>query len=195
MAKKLLYGKGVNDSDEFVRECGKIDQIYCHWANMMCRCFSIKYAKRRTLCDGCDVCEEWMIFSNFKRWCKSSESGYVDGYCLDKDILVSNNKIYSPETCCFVPKEINTIINKQKRQRGSLPIGVTKYNNRYLSQISKHKKRIFLGYFDTPEDAFLAYKREKEAYIKEVAQKYYDNGEITKRVYDALMKYEVEITD
>lgn len=36
---------------------------------------------------------------------------------------------------------------------------------------------------------------EKEKYIKDVAQEYYDKGDITKRVYDALMKYEVEITD
>jgi hypothetical protein len=120
---------------------------------------------------------------------------YVDGYCLDKDILVSNNKIYSPETCCFVPKEINTIINRQKRQRGSLPIGVTKNKNKYLSQISKHKKRIILGYFDTPEDAFLAYKREKESYIKEVADDYYNKGLITKRVHDALYNWTIEITD
>ena len=36
---------------------------------------------------------------------------------------------------------------------------------------------------------------QKEQYIKELAEKYFQEGKITKRVYDALMKYEVDITD
>ena len=39
------------------------------------------------------------------------------------------------------------------------------------------------------------YKQEKEAYIKEVADEYYSKGLITKRVYDALYNWTVEITD
>lgn len=41
----------------------------------------------------------------------------------------------------------------------------------------------------------MSYKHEKEAYIKQLAAKYYSDGKITKRVYDALMMYQVEITD
>ena len=45
----------------------------------------------------------------------------------------------------------------------------------------------------TPEEAFLAYKKDKEAYIKDVANKWKDK--IDPRAYEALMNYEVEITD
>ena len=38
-------------------------------------------------------------------------------------------------------------------------------------------------------------KRRKNIVVKELAEKYFQEGKITKRVYDALMKYEVEITD
>ena len=56
-------------------------------------------------------------------------------------------------------------------------------------------KKVRVGLFPTIESAFNAYKESKESYIKKIAQEYYDRGEITERVYDALMRYEVEITD
>ena len=51
----------------------------------------------------------------------------------------------------------------------------------------------YLGLFNTELEAFYAYKQAKETYIKEVANKWKD--QIDPRVYNALMKYEVEITD
>lgn len=53
--------------------------------------------------------------------------------------------------------------------------------------------RRHLGTFDTPEEAFQAFKTEKEAYIKEVADKW--KGQITKQVYQAMYNYKIEITD
>ena len=104
--------------------------------------------------------------------------------------------MYSPDTCCFVPNEINALFIKHDSKRGKYPIGVSLHNKKFCARINIFKKgSVWLGTFDTPELAFLAYKRAKEAYIKDTAQMYYDKGKITKRVYDALMKYEVEITD
>ena len=54
-------------------------------------------------------------------------------------------------------------------------------------------KKKTLGYYITAEEAFYAYKQAKEAHIKEVANKWKDQIDI--RVYEALMKYEVEIMD
>ena len=51
----------------------------------------------------------------------------------------------------------------------------------------------YIGDYKTPEDAFYAYKKCKESYLKHLADKY--KGEIPDKVYDALYKYEVEITD
>lgn len=65
----------------------------------------------------------------------------------------------------------------------------------YGAKVTLYGTKKHLGTYKTIEEAFAAYKREKEAYIKEVAQKYYDEDKITKRVYDALMNYKVEITD
>lgn len=77
-----------------------------------------------------------------------------------------------------------------------LPIGVcknTSARSRKPYRVYLRKKKI--GDYYTVEEAFSAYKEAKETYIKEIATEYYSRGEITKRVYDAMMRYEVEITD
>ena len=113
---------------------------------------------------------------------------------LDKDIIKKGNKVYSPNTCVFVPHSINTLFVKSNKVRGEYYIGVYKNGNKFEAQLSKgNGKQIPLGLYDTPEEAFLTYKQAKEAYIKEVAEEY--KGKIDPRAYEALMKYEVEITD
>lgn len=189
---KKVFGVGINDYDGVVRTLGITSDAYRHWKLMLERCYNEKY----TWYKDCKVCDEWLRFSNFKKWFDDPINGYVNGYCLDKDILIKNNKVYSPETCCFVPPFINTIFVKRKALRGDCPIGVTKRSNgKYFVQMQKYGKPQRLGTYITKDDAFLVYKKSKESYIKEVAQKYYNEGKITKKVFDALMNYEVEITD
>ena len=65
----------------------------------------------------------------------------------------------------------------------------------YKAAYDRNGKSTLIGQFDTPEHAFLAYKKAKEEYIKEVAQEYYNSGKIDKKVYEALLRYQIEITD
>lgn len=58
-----------------------------------------------------------MYFSNFLKWFNGN---YIKGYALDKDILIKGNKVYSPETCCFVPYEINTLVTNRKNGRNGI---------------------------------------------------------------------------
>ena len=189
----LVCGIGINDIETFIwsQEC--ISNAYVCWRNMILRCYDIKCLEKEPSYKGCYVCEDWLRFSNFKIW---YDKNHIDGYELDKDILFKHNKIYSPETCCFVPQFLNTLLINVRKIRGQYPIGIRRVpSGRFIARVSYVGKRKHLGTFDTIEEAFAAYKQAKEAYIKEVAQKYYDEGKITERVYDALMKYEVEITD
>ena len=80
---------------------------------------------------------------------------------------------------------------------GKYPIGVT-YKRRdgvFEVQCRLNGKETYLGRRAIPEQGFLLYKEHKESYIKQVAQEEYDNGNITKGCYKAMMNYEVEITD
>ncbi len=57
------------------------------------------------------------------------------------------------------------------------------------------KKQKYIGRYDTEQEAFIAYKKAKESYIKEVAKKEYVVGNISKACFEGMMKYEVEIGD
>ena len=165
------------------------------WNSMINRCYNPKATSRRPTYQECSVCDEWLTFSNFKKWFEDPTNGYQEGYHLDKDILVKGNCEYAPNKCCFVPQEINSLVTNCRKKRGVYPIGVSKSRNTYLAHLSYYSTQFCIGSFKNPEDAFQAYKVAKEQYIKELAEKYFQEGKITKKVYDALMKYEVEITD
>lgn len=187
--RRGVYGVGINDYD------GSTVKLlsYSKWNNMLMRCYDRNYHKKKPTYSDCFVCDEWLLFSNFKKW---FDEHYIDGYVLDKDILIKGNKVYSPDTCCFVPSALNSLLTKRDFHRGSYPIGVQKPpRGRFLASIHINGKTTKIGRFDTIEEAFAAYKQAKEKHIKEVAQSYFDKGEIAEHVYKALMNYKVEITD
>jgi len=191
--KGKVFGVGINDS---LLPVGCNNVAYRRWVAMLHRCYG-NFSKKHPTYSVCSVCEEWLVFSNFEKW---FEENYKEGYELDKDLLSGkDNKVYSPETCCFLPQRINKLILTNKGRRSNI-IGSSKKGDKwesFLSALDKDGKkiRVHIGYFDSPQEAFAAYKRTKESYIKEVAQEYYDNNEITEKVYNALMNYKVEITD
>ncbi len=159
---------------------------YMCWFSMLQRCYNKKSQEKHPTYIGCYIVEEWHNFQNFAKW---FEENYIENWHLDKDILVKGNKVYSPETCCFVPQEINSLFTKRKKDRGCYPIGGSKINNRYISQLRGY----CIGSYPTPEEAFQSYKEAKEKYIKEIADKW--KGLISDKVYEAMYNYQVEITD
>ena len=185
---KKVYGKGIIDVSYVTNGMLSIRT----WKNMLKRCYDENVRYKFPTYKDCDVCDEWLYFSNFKRW---FDENYVKGYQLDKDILVKGNKIYSPNTCCFVPQEINKLLTKGDAIRGDLPLGVGLLRGKFVARISINKELIQIGLFDNPILAFEAYKQAKERHIKQVAQSYFDSHKISKKVYDALMSHEIEIKD
>ena len=182
-----VYGVGVFD-----KKLGE-DNLPSEkiWRKVMNRCYSDKFKARNKSYKEVSIYEEWLTYSNFKEW---FDKHYIAGWELDKDILVKGNKTYSPSTCCFVPSRINTLFTNCKRSRGVYPIGVSYCKDeRFVAYLDMDKKRRHLGSFDTPKEAFQAYKVAKEAYIKEVADKWKD--QLEPRVYEAMYNYKVEITD
>lgn len=193
---KSTYGIGYFGEGDYKSGSNrKMHNYYVAWANILNRCYNKQHQEKyQPTYSGCSVADRWHNFQVFAEWFCTN---HKDGFALDKDILVKGNKIYSPETCCFVPQEINNVLTKTNILRGDLPIGVRKEGNKYAAEVKRklsdtlRKHRI--GVFDTPEEAFQAYKIAKEAYIKEVADKY--KNQITEQVYQALYNYKVEITD
>lgn len=190
--RKLVCGVGVFDADYSKLKDERTKKAYRDWNNMLQRCYGKSNFPSKPAYKECVVCEEWHSFLKFREW---FDENYIEGYFLDKDVLIKGNKIYSPNTCSYIPSFINTLLLNRRSARGEYPIGVQKQKYGFSAKLWKQRKPHYIGFYKNEKDAFLAYKKAKEEYIKEVAQKYYDKGDITKRVYDALMKYEVEITD
>jgi hypothetical protein len=186
-----VYGVGFIGQGKYTSKInGKTTKVYDTWTGILRRCYSKKFHLKYSTYKYCTVEQSWHNFQVFAKW---FEENYVEGFQLDKDILVKGNKVYSPETCCFVPQEINSIFVSCKSVRGRYPLGVSESNKKFKGSIQLKGKQVTLGRFNTPEEAFQAYKTAKEAYIKEVADKWKDR--ITKECYGALYNYVVEITD
>ena len=195
------YGKNMYGVAVVGTKYSSHTKEYEVWNNILVRCFDEKYKEKYPTYKNVTCCEEWLLFENFYEWLHSQENfdKWINGkrWDVDKDILVKGNKVYSPNNCCLVPNNVNKLFSKNDSRRGSLPIGVCVKNGLFYVSCSNPftRKTEFLGYSNTPEQGFLMYKKKKELYIKQVAEFEYNNGNITKQCYDAMMKYEVEITD
>lgn len=162
--KRKIYGIGYyNDSNGNTKISSSLPS-YRTWCRMLERCYSADFLKRRPTYRGCTVCEEWQNLYNFNKW-------YEENYYtipgqrmnLDKDILAKGNKIYSPETCIFVPSDINMVFTKADSIRGDLPIGVyyDVGHNGYVARVSFKGKQVYLKQCKCPIEAFLYYKKTK----------------------------------
>ena len=195
-----VFGVGIKGLEPTVDENGEVLDSYNCWIGMLKRCYSAKYQEKYPTYKGCSVCDEWLYYPNFKKW-------YEENYYeinnktaqLDKDIIIKGNKVYSPDTCVFVPSFINTLFTKCQKTRGKLPIGVyyDKTSKKYQANLSIFKDgksvRKHLGCFDAVNEAFEVYKKAKEEYIKEIADEYKDK--IPAKLYEAMYSYKVDIDD
>jgi hypothetical protein len=195
---RSVFGVGYLGEGKYaVSKKYKCTPQYVTWKRMLERCYDEKFQVKNPTYKGCLVCDEWHNFQNFAKW--HDENYYeIEGEImhLDKDILVKNNNIYSPDKCCFVTKNINILFTKNNIKRGSLPIGVYwhKRDKKFSVVCGNGKGRTtHLGYHNTPEEAFKKYKSHKEKLIKRIAEEYISL--IPDKLYKALISYQVEITD
>ena len=111
----MVEGKGINDMPKGWRlENEKNRRIYKTWSNMLCRCYSKKYHEKRPTYKNCNVCDRWLLLSNFIKDFKLidgyDEEKFLNGELeLDKDIKSNGqNKEYSLENCILVNQSENT---------------------------------------------------------------------------------------
>ena len=179
---------------------GKLTDEFIIWNNMLQRCYDPKYQERYPTYKGCKVEEYLLNFQNMGKWI--NENYYEipgEKICLDKDILCKGNKIYSRDTCIFVPQRINNLFTKRDKSRGDTPIGVTPTSsgNYRVDCNNGYGKLNYLGSYSTEKEAFEIYKNYKEKVIKEVIDSY--EGKIPEPFYsrlrEAMYNYEVEMDD
>lgn len=158
------------------------------WSLMLGRCYNPSFREYpRYGGRGVEVYKEWHNFQNFAEW---HEKHYIDGFEMDKDLKIKGSKVYSPDTCTFIPPCVNKLLISSNACRGKYPVGVSLKQHpngrpRYMAACTGQ----YLGYHDTPEKAFEVYKKFKESYIKKVAEEYKEV--LDPCVYENLMGWEV----
>ena len=194
VAKRLVFGVGLNDVDFEVVSRGNQIWQYRLWKNMLNRCFSEKEKQRHPTYRDVTCCDEWLSFANFFEWINKEVDygGKRDNFDLDKDLLVKGNKTYSPEFCSFVPAAVNKLLTDRSNDKGEFPVGFyfDKRAGKFRVQFNCFGKSKHLGLYTTVEDASFAYKTAKEAHIKIVATQY--KGVLKPAVYESLMNWEIE---
>jgi len=129
------------------------------WRSMLQRCYCEKSSEKNITYKDVTVCDEWLNMQTFSKWYYDN---FVPGFALDKDLLSGESKIYSPETCIFIPSELNIFLISGSTRNTSTQRGVY-----WCKQTSKWKARIYptgskscinLGSFNSIEKAGEAYK-------------------------------------
>lgn len=163
---------------------------YAVWRGMIRICYKEEMQDKHPTYVGCYVCDEWHDFQAFAGWIESQKYGNC-GYQLDKDILITGNKIYSPDTCCFVPRELNMLLIDSGASRGHYPQGVSlkKENGKFQAGLRVNGKTRHIGYFDCPNKAHQTYKTAKERYVKNKALEWANR--IEWNVFLALMNWQL----
>jgi hypothetical protein len=145
---KSVYGVGYLGVGKFKAHIGvKSTKMYKVWSGMLERCYSEKYHIKKPTYKDCSVDERWHNFQVFAEWHKKN---YKEGFELDKDILVKGNKIYSPETCCFVPQKINEVFKTSSSNKDVNFIRFYKTTKKeYLLKLANNYKN------NIPKDCYL----------------------------------------
>ena len=177
--KALVFGVGLSDIPN-----PKNTKSYRAWINMLKRCYDEKTLFKQPTYINCIVCDEWLIFSNFKKW---HNVNYVKGYQIDKDLLITGNKLYSPETCLYISPQDNLLMIANDASRGECPVGVHKKGNKFVVQLSVNGKQKYLGQHSTQESSSKAYLKAKSDLVYSVAMNR------TGRLRDALIRISAEL--
>lgn len=190
--------KWVSPTDVYIQGVQKQLPEYGQWNSMRKRCLvggAIQLRSPSYI--GVTLAEEWKSYDAWLDWA-STQIGFLSVdekgnlFQLDKD-LISDSRVYSKETCVFIPRVINSFLTSATGIRGKYPVGVSyypKYNN-YTAKISNGQGITrFIGYYPTPELAFQAYKSVKEQQAIDLATKW--RSQIDPRAYQALLDFKAD---
>lgn len=155
---KFICGVALNDLGDNPNY-----NVYLTWKRMIERCYSKDGSAKNNTYSDKSVCEGWLKASNFETWMLRQN---WKGMELDKDLLKQSNKEYSPESCWFLPKRINSLLGTSGARRGEYPIGVSLHNDGVNAYIAKVGSK-YLGIFSTTREAHRAWQIQKSKDIDE----------------------------
>lgn len=168
------------------REVSKLPAYHC-WKHMIVRCYSKNYHSTRETYSDCSVADSWKNFTVFEKWYNEN---HIDGYHLDKDLLVQGNRVYSEETCCFIPSWVNSLIVEKSKIVEGCEAGVTrrkkKGTNVYNGLYNVQYAGVYLNRTNSLEEANSLYKEFKKLHFELLADKCESLGILTSKQAECL---------
>lgn len=181
--KKLVYGKGVYDLAPGLSKL----KAYSDWKSMLERAYSEKYHLKEPSYRDVEVDKEWLFASNFMEW--HNKQRIELRWQLDKDLLIPGNRVYSADTCIYVPAWLNSFTSDRRNDRGHSYIGVRqragtgKFEARCNNPFTK--KSQYLGVFVYEDDAYNAWLEFKLSAALQLKSKM---DEVDLRLYPNVVK-------
>jgi len=115
---KLIYGVGINNKVHPAKINGKDTKEYTLWHRLLERCYNLESQTKNPTYFGCQASQNFKDYSYFHGWCQNQIGFHQENFQLDKDLLLKGNRIYSEDTCLFVPKELNSLLTTTRASSG-----------------------------------------------------------------------------
>ena len=113
-----VYGVGILGTKYPTMINGVQTKEYGLWVRMLERCYSDGFKKKQPTYEGCEVSDNFKSYEYFYEWCHKQigfgGNGSGNPFHLDKDLLIKGNKVYSEDSCVFIPNDINLLLTKRE---------------------------------------------------------------------------------
>ncbi len=164
------YEKEIPEIDNSGMTAWK-DPVYKKWRSMMHRCYYPSQIRKGLTYAEVVVCEDWLKFMNFQKWYKHQ----IEDECLDKDLKVFGNTVYSPDTCLLVSHEVNNFLVGIGGEKVTYSRGVAHYTNRgkkcWKSQINMGEGSQFLSWSYSQQEAHATWQKAKALRSLQLSEK------------------------
>ena len=180
--RRTLYGAAFNDADYRVKPSVGGERLECvaytTWRDMIQRCLDPVFKSKRPCYVSVSVADEWLSFMAFRSWWVTNA---VHGWQLDKD-MISDSKVYSPETCLYVPQWLNTFAPERGKTLG---VHFDKSRGKYKAYHDVNGVLKNIGRYDSFKDAKRAFLESK---IKYMRSRKADIDAVDIRIYPHLLR-------
>lgn len=127
-------GEGKYNWQNYPNICNK-------WLHILERSYSKSWKKNHPQYNSTTCGRGFHCLQDFGQWYENNiyevKMQVMD---LDKDLLGKGNKIYSPETCCFLPRCINSSLAHPNKEL------LTQLANKYKEELPKHIYYALINY-------------------------------------------------
>jgi hypothetical protein len=181
--RRSVYGVGYFGDGPYTSVNSQ--RQYKVWQCMLERCYNEAHPAHKHYADV-EVCGDWHNFQSFAAWCLT-QKGFEDKHFeIDKDFMYDGNRLYSPDTCCFIPGVINSFFlnGRTNGKKGEgLGVGVTETPS---GTFRVCLNRVKLGTFPSQRQAELAFTNYKKYSLWLLASEFKDR--LDKKVYERLLQ-------